>query len=97
MEKPLNHLAWVITVHGKLLHCVPDLIDDTGLWHDDFLDEGSRHARTLCGFEATFVAPGIFARTGAPRCDRCCDAAGFATGKGTPLNETAEAQKTTRR
>ena len=90
MEKPLNHFAWVITIHGKLLHCVPDLIDESGQWYEDFLDEGSRHARTLCGFESPFTAPGVFSRMESPRCDKCCSAAGFGPGKGTPLNEATD-------
>jgi len=90
VSKPLNHLAWITTIHGELLHCVPDLIDDTGLWHDDFLDEGSRQASALCGRTAKFVAAGIFSRMESPRCEKCCAAAGFSPGKGTPLNEAAD-------
>jgi hypothetical protein len=86
-SKPIDHFAWVRTESGKLLHCVPDVIDDQGMWHDSFLEDGGMNSTAACGRSYRFWAPGVFSRMYAERCPSCCDALNLPRGSGTPRNE----------
>ena len=90
MNKPLNHLAWVTTRYGKVLHCVPDAVDETGRWPDAFLDTPGARGTALCGKQTTYYASGVFTRLGFDRCKACCRRLKIPAGKGTPLNAKVE-------
>src|SRR5690606_8492279 len=40
-----------------------------------------------CGFATEWHIPGLFSRTGARRCPRCCDVFGIKRGRGSPKND----------
>lgn len=87
MIKPLNHFAWMKNSKGRKLHCVPDAIDERGVWHESIVDNGGVDSRSVCGKTDRFFTMGIFSRMHMERCKKCCDILRIPDGKGTPLNE----------
>lgn len=87
MAKPLNHLAWMKNSKGRVLHCVPDAVDERGSWYESIVNEGGVDSRAVCGRGDRFFTIGIFSRMGADRCKKCCELLRIPEGKGTPLNE----------
>ena len=76
-DQDLVDITWLTTVHGRRLHHatveVPfDVTTET---------------TTACGRRLTVMVPGIFTRTGAQRCRRCCEATGMPDGTGSPKND----------
>ena len=87
-NKPLDHFAWCYEDDGKVLHCVPDMVDDAGFWHEEMIEAGGgKHATSLCKTQTTYLPPGIFSRISLERCRSCCEALGISYGVGTPKNE----------
>ncbi len=77
---------WVIADRGVVLHHVKASAVNAYEWR--FED-----VQTSCGRTLDFAyVPGLFTRTGAKRCDRCCDHVGYPRGKGSPKNDPACAE-----
>lgn len=68
-------------------------IAEVTAWDEKFFDAydaqftGPKPWTSLCGLNVLFVAPGLFSRLGAPRCEECCKELGIPSGEGCPIND----------
>lgn len=83
--------SWFYTYHATRLHFVPEAGEGYEFWERATSGDESSYARAACGVRAEWSAPGIFSRTGMPRCKKCCKAAGINEGDGAPFNDPEQA------
>src|SRR6266536_1734891 len=73
---------WVVTKSYSRLHAPL-------IWEDPDYHAWVEDGRTVCGLTGELHIPGIFSRTGLPRCFFCCLAVGMPQGVGSPKNDDA--------
>lgn len=74
---------WVNKNGGRALHHLA-AADDPASFEQDCGGSGV----TSCGLRAEWwLIPGIFSRSGSPRCRICCKALGYPQGTGSPKND----------
>lgn len=85
-DQRLAEWDWLITPDGNRLHHARLNADLA----DYLTDGGVENIILTCGRWVGWASiPGLFARMGAYRCQRCCDRIGYPRGKGSPKNDDA--------